>query len=138
MPNVYAYWLHSREQEICKVPCLVQVSGDSANSSTYNFTTPPALGSYPLRMGNLLLPMEKHTKPQCWRISTVSVSKIERGRFQSFNLESLHAGVFADVGQTYNSSDTMMRLLASNPEILAFMGDWRCSPPHLLAVLVVC
>lgn len=62
----------------------VQVSaGGNVNSSLFNFSTPPAVGSYPLRMG-----------------------------------------VFADVGQTYNSSETLRRLLDAGSSILSFVGDW--------------
>lgn len=65
-------------------------AGNGVNSSTYNFTTPPAAGSYPLTMG-----------------------------------------VFADVGQTFNSSETMRRLLDQSPDVLAFVGDWSYADDYL-------
>lgn len=63
--------------------CSQVPGGDGTNSSLFNFTTPPAVGSYPLRMG-----------------------------------------VFADVGQTFNSSETLRRLLLAGSSILSFVGDW--------------
>ena len=60
------------------------MTGDGgAVSSVFNFTTPPAVGSFPMTMG-----------------------------------------VFADVGQTYNSSATIDRMLESEPEVLVLVGDW--------------
>ena len=62
----------------------LQVSGENgATSSTYNFTTPPAAGSFPFTLG-----------------------------------------VFADLGETYNSSATLDRMLAQNPEAITLIGDW--------------
>lgn len=52
-------------------------------SQTFNFSTPPVLGAFPLRLG-----------------------------------------VFADVGQTQNSSDTLDRMLRLSPEIVTLIGDW--------------
>lgn len=79
-----------------KTVSWMQVSaGNGVNSSVYNFSTPPAVGTYPLRMG-----------------------------------------VFADVGQTYNSSQTMQRLLDQGSQVLGFFGDWSWASLPLICLLV--
>ena len=84
--------LQPHQDEFCCSQCAeiywvflhFQVSaGNGVNSSVFNFSTPPAVGAYPLRMG-----------------------------------------VFADVGQTFNSSETLRRLLDAGSSVLAFVGDW--------------
>ena len=62
---------------------LLQVTDGNTTSRTFNFTTAPAVGSFPMKMG-----------------------------------------VYADVGQTYNSSITLQRLLDAGSSVLAFIGDW--------------
>lgn len=77
-------WYFSGRRKLQATFSLTQVSaGGGVNSSVFNFSTPPAVGAYPLKMG-----------------------------------------VFADVGQTSNSSETLKRLLDGGTSVLAFIGDW--------------